>query len=81
MSAHSDIISFDLREGSGTVIDVARMFPYSEVHAIRSTKPILDTLARGQGRVYDFSLSRQLILKRFRTLVTLDLSTPSLWRP
>lgn len=81
MSGHNDIISFDLRHGTGTVLDVASMYPLSEVHAIRSTKPILDTLRRGQGRVYDFSLSHTLSVKRFRTLVTLDLSTPELWQP
>ena len=43
---HSDIISFDLQAGKGSMLDIASMFPISSVHAIRSTKPILDTLAR-----------------------------------
>jgi hypothetical protein len=81
MSTQSDIISFDLSHGAGHVIDIASLYPISSVHAIRTTKPILDTLKHGQGRVYDFSLSRKLSLKRFRTLVTLDLSTPELWQP
>ena len=42
---------------------------------------ILDTLKHGEGTMYDFSLRRTLSLKRFRTLVTLDLSTPELWQP
>lgn len=81
MSEHSDIISFDLQEGKGSILDISSLFPFASVHAIRSTKPILDTLRIGAGRVYDFSLSYRLSLKRFRTLETLDLSTPELWQP
>ncbi len=81
MSDQNGVISFDLQHGKGGILDVASMYPLSEVHAIRSTKPILDTLKSGKGRVYDFSLSRKMSLKRFRTLVTLDLSTPELWQP
>lgn len=78
---HSDIISFDLQAGKGSVLDIASMFPISSVHAIRSTKPILDTLAKWRGKTHDFSLSRKLSIKRFRTLVTLDLSTSEFWQP
>lgn len=81
MSGQSDIISFDLQLGKGNVLDVASMFPISETHAIRTTKPILDTLKYGEGKIYDFSLGHTLSVKRFRTLVTLDLSTPEFWKP
>ena len=81
MSTQSDIISLDLRSGQGSTLDIASMFPFASTHAIRSTKPILDTLKRGEGKTYDFSLSNRLSLRRFRTIATLDLSTPEFWRP
>ena len=81
MSGQSSIISLDLTRGQGNILDIAQMFPLSEPHALRTTKPILDTLRRGKGTIYDFSLGYTLTLKRFRTLVTLDLSTPELWKP
>lgn len=80
MSWTSDIISFDLSHESGKTIDVTGFFPVSELHVIRSTKLPLDTLKKGKGRVYDFSVSKKLSLSRFRTLSMLDLGRSDLFQ-
>ena len=55
-------------------------FPISDLHVIRSTKLPLDTLKKGKGRVYDFSVSKKLSLSRFRTLSMLDLGRSDLFQ-
>lgn len=77
----SRIISFDLSRGKGGDIDVSGFFPFSPLHAIRSTKPLLETLSKGQGSVPDFSLSRRLSLTRFRTIAMLDLARADIFSP
>lgn len=79
MSSTSDIISFDLSHQSPEVLDVTRFFPISELHAIRSTKPLFETIRPGTGKIYDFSVSRKLSVKRFRTLAMLDLARSDLF--
>lgn len=75
----TDIISFDLSHGVSVPLDVSRFFPLSDLHAIRSTKPLFDTIRAGKGRIPDLSLSRKLRITRFRTIAMLDLGRADLY--
>ncbi len=79
MSWTSDIISFDLSHEVPKTIDVTGFFYISELHAIRSTKPLFDTIKPGKGKVYDLSVSKKLSVNRFRTLAMLDLARSDLF--
>lgn len=54
-------------------------FYISELHAIRSTKPLFDTIKPGKGKTYDLSVSKKLSVNRFRTLAMLDLARSDLF--
>lgn len=81
MSGSSDIISFDLIGSHGEDIDVTKFFPISEVHAIRSRKPLLDTIMHGEGSVPDLWVSKVLSVSQFRTIATLDLARREFFEP
>ena len=81
MSHTSDVISFDLFSAPHHDIDVTGFFPVSSVHAIDARKKYIDTVASGEGKTYDFSLSNTLSLTRFRTIETLDLARPEFFAP
>ncbi len=76
-----DIISFDLLWSRGEDIDVSKFFPLSEAHAIRSRKPLLDTIIEGEGDAPDLSVSKALSLSRFRTIATLDIARREFFEP
>ena len=44
MGSYDDIISFDLFSGDPSPLDITGSFPVSDLHAIRSTKAIMDTI-------------------------------------
>lgn len=75
----SAVISLDLHHGAGDVVDVTGFFPLSELHAIRSTKPLLDSIGERRYATPDLSLSRTLRIGRFRTLAMLDLARSELF--
>lgn len=76
MSSLSDIVSFDLRRGEGSVIDLASMMPLSSLHSYDHThgKNIIDDI-RSFRRMINLVPRMQLEIKRFVTFETLDLAT------
>jgi hypothetical protein len=76
MSNSSGIVSFDLRRGEGSLIDVASMMPLSEVHSYDHThgRNILDDIQRWR-RTIDLVVPMKIELERFQTFPTLDLAT------
>lgn len=78
MKKQEGIISFDLIDCTRTSLDVSRFFPTSELHAIRSTKPLLDTISPKRSDTLDLSIPRILSLSRFHTFDTLDIADPIL---
>jgi hypothetical protein len=90
MSGSDGIISFDLKHGHGSIIDLASMFPLTKLHPLdhNSWENILDDMQIARRKL-DFSVGMQLSVNRFRTLETLDLATQKLrvatpnrlWKP
>lgn len=78
MSKQYGIISFDLMRWSEKTLDISSFFPISELHPIRSTKALLDTIYPKKSPTPDLSLPRILSVPRFRSFHTLDIGYPSL---
>ena len=78
MKKHAGIISFDLTKWRDSIVDVSKYFPIAELHAIRSTKPLLDTLKKQKSQALDLSLPLILSLPRYTTFTTLDIGDSAL---
>lgn len=78
MKKQGGIISFDLIDCKRTSLDVSRFFPISELHAIRSTKPLFDTIFPKKSDTPDLSMPRILSVSRFQSFDTLDIGDPLL---
>lgn len=76
MSGSDDIISFDLRHGHGTVIDLASMMPLTSLYSPHHTSGgnTVDDM-RQKRETPNFFYRMRLSINRFRTLETLDLAT------
>ncbi len=55
------------------ILDVSRFFPISELHVIRSTKPLFDTIFPKKSDTPDLSMPRILSISRFHSFNTLDI--------
>lgn len=80
MKKYDGIISFDLITSSLWPLDVSRFFPISDLHAIRSTKPLLDTLSSKVSHPLDLSIPPVFSTPRYTSVWTLDIGHPSLAR-
>ena len=72
------IISFDLMQWSEKILDISSFFPISELHPIRSTKPLLDTIYPRRSPTPDLSFPRILSVPRFHSFHTLDIGYATL---
>ncbi len=79
MSGSGDIISFDLRAGHGSVIDLAGMLPLSHVHALEQSggRVLIDDMVVERATP-DLREPIKLVLERFHSLETLDIATQSI---
>ena len=82
MSGSAHIISFDLRKGQGSKIDLTRMLPLTPLHP-------LDHKSRGRDMLDDMAVQRKtpdlrklitMEIVRFSTLETLDIATDEIRR-
>ncbi len=78
MKKHDEIISFDLIRSSLWPLDVSRFFPISDLHAIRSTKSLLDTLSEQAPHTLNLSIPPILSTPRYTSVWTLDIGHASL---
>ncbi len=81
MSSHSDIISFDLKKGKGSVLDIEDLLPLSHLHPLDHThgKNILDDM-KEHRETLDLFPKMKIKLERFSSLQTLDIATKDIRR-